>query len=72
MLKKGKLEIHKNAICYFEQNLEAAPPKKATERTLSFHLTKYPREFNKKHWELLGKKGLSRFLLKSNAWTLQS
>ena len=39
-----RYEFHKDAVCCFEQILEAAPYKTAVVRPFTFHLAKHPKE----------------------------
>ena len=50
--KKARQEPHKNAMCYFEQILEATPHKTAAVWSLTSHLTNHPSKTNKT-WETL-------------------
>ena len=42
--KKVRWELHNNAMCRFEQILEAAPRKTSAVRSTTSHLTNYPRQ----------------------------
>ena len=45
---KARWEIHINAMCYFEQSLEATLHKTATTlQLLAFHFTNHPSKTNK-------------------------
>ena len=46
-IEKARWEQHKNATCSFEQSLEAAPYKTASEQPLSSHLTNNGSKMNK-------------------------
>ena len=56
--KKSRLEQHKNASCYFEQILEAAPHKTAAVRSLTSNLTIHSSKMIKKFSALLVNKEL--------------
>ena len=45
--EKTRWELHKNAMCYFEQILKATPLKTAAVPPLTSHLKNYPSTMNK-------------------------
>ncbi len=57
ILKTNNLQLHKNAIYYFEQILEPTSFKTAAAWPLPTHLRNHPSKANKKYRTLLEKQG---------------
>ena len=67
-------ELHKNAACFFEQILEAAPQKTVTIWLFTSHLINYLSKTSKTCWALLKKQGQTHkwhSLMGYYTWTYQ-